>query len=209
MPTLSNERLYERDEMLGILMRAGQFAHLSADDLGRSLGRLWNIGERLAWRDSRHNLHAPAERAVSIALVKAAQTGLIAPRYFDAQTVDWVARTEPQLCCLCFTISAPTGGSPYDTSLDFICYAMPTFARLDAPYYVRRPLCNKCAWGVAGRVWREEGQEVSVADGPDHWGAILAHLMCVKSFKERVRASAPNMKRLRFDPRREPQRIAA
>lgn len=204
MPILSNERLYEREEMLGILMQAGQFAHLSEDDFGRSLDRLWNIGERLAWRDSRHNLNAPAERAVSLALVKAAQTGLIEPRYFDAQTVDWVARTEPQLCCLCFTIHTPTGGSPYDTSLDFISYAMPTFVRVDAPYYVRRPLCNKCAWGVAGRVWREEGQEVSIAGDPLTWGAILGHLIGVKSFKERVRASAANMKHLRFDPRKEP-----
>lgn len=204
MPILSERTLHTRTEMVRVLMRAGQFAHLGEADFNRSLDSLWNIDERLTWISDGATSYHPstwAERAVSIALLKAAETGLIPKDYFDAQTIDFVARTEPTLCCLCHSISDTFKGV-YDISLGFAVYACPTFYALDVPYYVRRPFCGACSWAISARIKQERDNPQPIPHGEYLWGAVLAWIVASPKFRERASENFGNRSRLRFDPRR-------
>lgn len=200
--------------MVRVLLLAGQFAHLTEADFHRSLDDLWDVDQRMDWLSGGHGATAYqastwAERAVSISLVKAAETGLIPRDYFDAQTVDWVARTEPTMCCLCLALSGEAFGGIYSIPLNFVSYVCPTFLRIDAPYFVRRPFCGKCSWAVSHWVgWASDQEDVSRDELS--WDAALAHLLTLPAFRQRVRDHAENIHRLRFDPRRaQPQQVAA
>ncbi len=215
----SNKTLHTRAEMVRVLLRAGQFAHLTEADFNRSLTSLWNIDDRLAWIDegsTAYHRATWAERAVSIGLVKAAETGLMVPDYFDVQAVDWVARTEPTLCCLCLEISDPFKGC-YDIPLAFAKFVCPAFEVVAAPYYVRRPFCGACSWMIGSGVRTDAdlrfNSAVSLNDrlppGDDLWTSILARMINNRKFRDRVHERRANVRKLRFDPRRAPELVAA
>jgi hypothetical protein len=210
MPSRHNAPLLTRSEMLRVLMRAGQFAHLSEAELGRSLDGLWDTDGRAEWlaEGEGHYYRATwAERAVSLALVKASDMGLMPRGYFDIQTVDWIARTEPTLCCLCLHVGETFKGN-YDVPVEFVSYVCPTFETFDAPYYVRRPICGPCSWIVANWERGNAGignrpQPHPLAYGPDLWNWVLSRVVMNEKFQERVRLNASNVNLLRFDPRRD------
>lgn len=213
MDGLDHTKLHTRAEMVRVLMRAGQFAHLSEADFVRSLDSLWDISVRMAWlsEGETHYHHSTwAERAVSIGLVKAAETGLMKRGYFDARAVDWIARTEPTLCCLCLNIGETFKGV-YDIPLEFTAYVCPTFETYAAPYYVRRPFCGPCSWAIASGVRVEEGTTSDLRrrtfrsrldHSEDVWNSVLARLTQNAKFRDRVMTNADNATALRFDPRR-------
>lgn len=206
MQPLEIERLYERGEILRALLRAGQFAHLSEGEIGASLDELWDTKRRVAWVNNDPDVAKYAERAVTLGLVKAASTGIIQPRYFDAQVIDWISFTQPMLCVLCLSTAKVYRGIS-DIHLGFVSYLCPTFLELKGvPQFVRRPFCGPCSWAIAGRLkavgkWHRDHAS---ADDEMLWAAILAQLVGYREVRERIRENAPNVARLRFDPRREP-----
>jgi len=204
MKTLSHERTYGREELIRTLLRAGQFAHLSEA-----------------------TLHSRLTQAVTYSgeIVFARWWGVPpvgGPNgTFNASFACWLALATGSraLCCLCGKTDSP----PAAGCAQLARAACPTWLQISGPPRMEvYPFCRKCDSTLdrLSEPFKRTEEWTPHQGGTDprlRWSfreerdidLVLSLLLVNPSFRGRVEKHADTFARLRFDPRREPERQAA
>lgn len=207
MKTLVHDRLYSREAVLRAMGAAGQFAHLSPEQIEAEVAILYD--ERRPWHELGPVVRDTIERAVPRVLMLAHRDGFMARECFDGEVVNWVALRLGVTCSLCLDIDMPDGRSEWELPNGFLAAVCPSFLMVGGFREVKaaQPACRACRRSLSGYFWRSHG--LRVPSGDDAWDSALAWLLINPGFRERVVRHAENVTRLRFDPRRVPERRAA
>jgi len=192
---LNYRRLYTKTELLGALMRAGQFVHVSKLALERKLSNLYLPLHRDFNRSTNMGLH----EAVPDGLWEAWHSGFLTEQvYMPVGTVSAFSQAFGELCPICLNIGRGWGW--HDEDYDAISL-MPDYLFVPTPAISidkrwRGPICEKCQNGIwKARKGKPEDRFDYIND--DTLNAAIAVIMMKPTFKKRVR-EGPS---LRFDPR--------
>ena len=207
MKTLAHNRLYSREAVLRAMTAAGQFAHLSPEQIEAEVAILYD--ERRPWHEQGPLVRDTIERAVPRVLMMAHRDGFMARQCYDGEVINWVALRSGVTCCLCLDVDMPDGRFEWVLPNGFLADVCPTFLAISGVHEIKaaQPACRACRRSLAGYFWRTYG--IRGPRGDDAWSAALAWLLLNPNFRERVVMHADNIDRLRFDPRRQPERRAA
>lgn len=212
MNKLSTDRLYDRGEILSVMLSAGQFAHASQEAMEGVLDDLWNPEVR--WVDEQRGAAMMDHwGAVPVVLVAAKRAGFITKECFTVSTLHHMAKCVGVVCCLCLEIDGEDthrGASVVPSGMmDFICpTALGIESRFDG-YSVERlidglaqPLCPKCKRALGGRFWKQFQHKIPHELPEIEYLDALSYLANFHGFRQRVERNAGNVSLLRFDPRK-------
>ena len=210
--------------MLRAAMDAGQFVHLSEENIGACLDTLYVLKFRLEMQDyldhrqsERYGIDRDryfydeeictlAERAVPISLVKLVKRSG-RPQYFEAETLNYIARHLGICCSLCLRTDWHPEWCHGETMEAFWQitspnYLRPTVWRRNSGGPAAQPLCSNCnetLFKFYCKLKRtDHGRELTQ---PYLLEVTLAKLLTNTGFRERIRRFASIASELRFDPR--------
>ena len=200
--------------MLRVMLTAGQFAHVTPDQIESALDDLYDPSVRFDAEWGRNYNHHGCDDAVPYTLVKADQAGFLTERCYDCQTIHYFGRVAGIVCCLCLEIESErayfnsgVGWSVPDSFVSFVC---PTYLRAETTMRMPGgmpvtqsgiPMCGRCIKAVGSKLWRDNGGKWLEGNDALYLPA-LTWLLTNPSFRKRIERNAGNLSRLRFDPRK-------
>ena len=216
MERLASTAVYTPKEIAGVLLRAGQFAHLRVQDINAALRQLYDLDWRHHCQGT--DIGAFAEDAVPLFYVQAVARTAAQPVY-GAKTLLFVACRWSRLCGLCGVHGSYGGQCHYDDEIAAVEFFAPASIYCwddDEGGIGPSAICGEC-WnglrqaranlGMGGRWEPLTGTEQEFVLYLS--GLLDGRFKYARDFRARLSEAADRWSWLRFDPRRAETRIAA